>query len=80
MVARLVRDEKVAGSNPVAPTNLIRKDHPKARLVRALLFLAFGFSLWSPWPLLQRGQQHAYLFLVSDRPRGAAFLCLALQL
>ena len=51
MVARLVRDEKVAGSNPVAPTNLIRKDHPKARLVRALSFLGFGYLLWQRLPL-----------------------------
>ena len=41
MVARLVRDQKVAGSNPVTSTKILSEDY------NLQTFLLFGFSIFS---------------------------------
>lgn len=58
----------------VAPTYLIRKDHPKARLVRALSFLGFGFGAPEgapPLPLSTADSTPAWR-RTAERPRPSS--------
>ena len=58
MVARLVRDQKVAGSNPVTSTKILSEDH------NLQTFLLFGFARFS----LQNPLFPEQIRIPADRP------------